>query len=103
MTVQIEVLYTPDDENAQAVADLVEQVVADLGIAADITYTEVKSDKQAFDRKFIGSPTVRFNGVDPWPIPNAPAGMRVRAFFTDEGMLDYPTYEMLHDYLAQLA
>lgn len=98
--VQIDVLYTPDDENAQTVADLVEQVVADLELDADIQYIEVHSDKQAFERNFIGSPTIRINGVDPWPIPNAPAGMRVRLFFTDQGPLDYPTYEMLADALS---
>ena len=99
--VQIDVLYTPDDENAQTVANLVEKVVADQGIDAQIEYTVIKSDKQAFDHGFIGSPTIRVNGVDPWPIPNAPAGMRVRLFFTAEGPLDYPSYEMLVEAISR--
>lgn len=101
--VQIEVLYTPDDENAGLLVDLVEQVVADQGLDAAIQYTVIKSDKQAFEHQFIGSPTIRIDGVDPWPIPNAPAGMRVRLFFTDQGPVDYPTYDMLVEALAPRA
>jgi len=95
MTLTIDILYTADDNDWQELARLVREALDALGLEADLRYHEVKSDREAFELNFIGSPTVRIDGSDPWPIPNAPAGLRLRPYFSAEGMVDYPTYPML--------
>ena len=103
MTLQIDILYTPDCTDWEHTADLIEEALDELDLAAEIQYWLIESDRQAMEYNFIGSPTVRFNGEDPWLIPNAPAGMRLRPYFTPEGMLEHPTYDMIYEYLSQFA
>ncbi len=103
MTLQIDILYTRDCAGWEMASELLQRVLADLGLEAEITYWLVASDRQAIEWSFIGSPTIRVNGQDLFPMPGAAAGMRLRPYFTDEGMLDYPTYEMLHEALRPYA
>jgi hypothetical protein len=95
MAVQIDILYTKDCTDWEETARLVQQALDDLGLEGDFIYTLVNSDREAMELHFIGSPTVLLDGVDPWPMPNAPAGTRLRPYFTPEGMADHPTYDMI--------
>ena len=103
MSLRIDILYTSDCTDWPTAAELVTQVLNDLGLAAEVSSYLVKSDRQAIELNFIGSPTILVNGVDPWPIPGAPAGLRLRPYFTEQGMLGHPTYAMLYDVLQAYA
>jgi hypothetical protein len=97
----IDILYTPDCTGWQTADSLLRQALADLGVEADISYWLIESDRQAVDAVFIGSPTIRVDGVDLFPVQGVPAGKKLRSYFTEEGMLDYPTYAMLIDALQR--
>ncbi len=44
--------------------ELLNEVLQEEGVTADIERIEVDSDQQAVDLKFLVSPTIRVNGVD---------------------------------------
>ncbi|MDQ3381889.1 MAG: hypothetical protein M3546_16510 [Actinomycetota bacterium] len=49
---------------------VVERVIDELDIAADVTVIEITSHAEAKKRGFLGSPTVRVNGLDVEPGTN---------------------------------
>ncbi len=60
----IEVLYLNGCPNYPPTLTLVREVVAELGIPARVVPVEVKDTAEAERCRFLGSPTVRVNGVD---------------------------------------
>lgn len=102
MDLTIDILYTVDCTGWQQADENLRQALADLGYKASINYWLIESDHQAHEALFIGSPTIRVNGYDLFPVEGASAAMRLRPYFTPEGMLDYPTYDMLVAALPEL-
>ncbi len=95
MELQVDILFTKDCTDWETADELLQQALQDLGLEANINYWLVESDRKAFEYKFIGSPTIRVDGEDLFPTKGASAGLRLRPYFTDEGMLGHPTYEMI--------
>lgn len=95
MALRVDILYTEDCTGWQTAADFVEQALSDLGIRAEVSYWLIDSDRKALDWYFIGSPSIRVNGYELFPLEGATAGMRLRSYHTDEGLLDHPTYRMV--------
>jgi len=60
----IQVLYFDGCPHHVPTAALVKQVVATLGMHAQIEEVEVTSREDAVSKRFLGSPTVLVNGVD---------------------------------------
>jgi hypothetical protein len=98
-TIIIEVHYTTDCTSWQRTAQMLAQAANELSLSVMISSRPVASDREAMELGFIGSPTVLINDVDPWPMPDAPAGLRLRPYFGAEGMLDAPSYEMIRSAL----
>ena len=63
----VEIFYFKDCPNHQPTVDLVQDVVAELGLTADIVTTEVTSPADARRLRFLGSPSVRVDGIDVEP------------------------------------
>lgn len=61
---KIEVLYVADCPSHPAAVKLVQDVLAEQGVAADIHEVLVKDQGMANRLKFPGSPTIRINGRD---------------------------------------
>ena len=95
MAVDITILHTTDNVDWQVLRDMLQRALLELSLDAEVSCHAVRSDREALELGFIGSPTLLIDGVDPWPVPDAAAGLRLRPYFTDDGMVDYPTYEML--------
>lgn len=100
---QIDILYTADDPGWEMVVDMVSQALGELDLDAAIHTCLVSSDREAHEEKFIGSPTIRADGYDLFPVEGAVSGLRLRSYWTEEGLLDMPTYEMLIDALGEYA
>lgn len=64
MSVRIQVLYIEGCPNHEATVDLVRRVVLEQGIEAAIETVEVRSTQEATRLRFLGSPTVKIDGVD---------------------------------------
>lgn len=60
----IEILCFEDCPNLAPVVKLVHEVVADRGITAEIREVHVQSPEDAVRLEFVGSPSVRVDGVD---------------------------------------
>lgn len=61
---RIEVLYFGGCPHYAPAVDMVKSVVADLGIDAEIVDTEVLTEEKADRLLFLGSPTIRVDGID---------------------------------------
>ncbi len=61
---RIEVLYFEGCPHHQTTVELVHEVVAELGVGADVHEVEVRDDEDAARLRFLGSPSVRVDGVD---------------------------------------
>jgi hypothetical protein len=101
MALQIDILYTADCTDWEPAVELHQQALADLNLEAEFNYWVIENDRQAIQSYFIGSPTIRVNGDDLFPVQGATAGLRLRSYWTDEGLLGHPTYTMLIDALSQ--
>ena len=62
--ITIELLVAPGCASGQAAREMVEKAVVAQGVDAAITETVVSSLAQARDMQFLGSPTIRINGID---------------------------------------
>lgn len=102
MTLQIDILYTADCTDWELASQLVQRALEELELDADIRYWLIQNDREALQAYFIGSPTIRANGGDLFPVQGATAGLRLRSYLTDEGLLGHPTYTMIRDALKNL-
>ncbi len=64
MLLVIEVLYFEGCPNLGPTVALARDTAAELGIAAEIREVEVRDEADANRHRFLGSPTVRVNGID---------------------------------------
>src|SRR5262245_6545159 len=64
---RIEILYFEGCPNQVSTASLVERLVGELGVDAEIEHVEVPDENAAITLRFLGSPTVRVNGHDVEP------------------------------------
>ena len=60
----IEILFFKDCPNHAPAVELVRDVVGDLGLHANIAEIEVGGPDEASQHQFLGSPSIRVNGVD---------------------------------------
>lgn len=64
---RIELLYTPDCPDYVQAAALIQEVLAETGIPASVELLPLETEEQARRHRFIGSPTVRIEGLDVEP------------------------------------
>lgn len=62
--IKIEVLFFGGCPNHEPTVQLVRDVIADLGIAAEVHEVSVEENRDVERRRFLGSPSVRVNGRD---------------------------------------
>ncbi len=66
-TQHIEILVAPGCSSRQLTHELVATLVKESSLRAEISETLVRDAQQAIKHKFLGSPSVRVNGVDVEP------------------------------------
>jgi len=89
--VDVELLVIPDCPNTATAADLLRQVLREVGMPGQsVRTTVVTDDGQARERGFPGSPTFLINGVDPFKQhPQTPA-LACRVYDTPTGRRGVP-------------
>ena len=83
-------------------ADNVREVLAEAHIGDPITLIEIETEADAQHWKFLGSPTIRFEGVDPFVQGEEQYGLECRVYLTPDGLRGWPTKEMLRTALNNL-
>ena len=88
---KIEVLYFEGCPNHQPAVEALESVLDELGIATRVESTRVRDQSEAAATAFIGSPTIRIDGVDvePADTPSVPR-MACRVYRTSDGIAGVP-------------
>jgi hypothetical protein len=97
----VEVLTFEGCPHAEPALELVRRVVADAGVAATVRRVDVPDPEAAAAQRFLGSPTIRVNGLDIEP----GAGERdeyvlsCRVYRTENGLKGEPDERWLRDAL----
>ena len=99
---KVELLYFDECPSYQAAERLLREALAEDGLPGQIEMIRVGDDADAQRLSFLGSPTIRINGIDPFAHGEASYGMECRVFVTPEGLKGWPSKEMLHDALKQM-
>ncbi len=78
--------------------ELVQQALAEEGVEADIEIIRIETEQEAERYRFVGSPTIRFNGIEVDPAPHLPYRLTCRTFRTEDGRLSpVPSIHMLRE------
>jgi hypothetical protein len=98
---KVEVLYFDGCPTYETAARTLRAVLAEKGLESDIELVAVNSDEEARRLRFSGSPTIRVDGRDLFPVPESGRwGLGCRVYTTPEGLRGYPTAEMLREALT---
>jgi hypothetical protein len=76
-------------------------ILAEEDIEAGVELVAVNTDEEAQEVRFPGSPTIRVDGRDLFPVPErAEYALGCRMYATPEGLKGSPTAEMLKEALT---
>jgi hypothetical protein len=90
---RVELLYLDGCPNHEPLQARVSELVSAYKLQATIEPVLVHSDEEARARHFLGSPSLRINGVDvePGAGERADFGMKCRLFLTPQGLRGTPS------------
>jgi len=90
--VRVEILARKDCQCRGMARIVVERAAEEVGIPVDLTVIDVTSVSQAKKRGFLGSPTVRVNGLDVEPGTNGSRDVTLgdRVYRGDRGLQGWP-------------
>lgn len=96
----IELLYFEGCPSYQQLLPTVEQIAAQNG--AELELRRVETPEAAASERFLGSPTVRVNGVDvdPTAAERNDFGLKCRIYRSTEGASPLPPEHWIHAALA---
>jgi hypothetical protein len=102
-SVRIEIVAREDCPHRGMALVVVERVVDETGIPAEIEIVEVESDSDAEEHRVLGSPTVFVDGRDVDPEPSLWADYSVddRIYRTARGPSGWPEPEWIRDALLR--
>ena len=98
----VEVLYFDGCPTYVAATRTLREVLAELGAEAEVELVAVDTDEEAKRLRFPGSPTIRVDGRDLFPVPERRVwALGCRTYATPEGLKGYPTRETFLEALAR--
>jgi hypothetical protein len=101
-TMKMEILYFDGCPTYLAAEKTLREVLQEQGIAAEIELVAVNTDGEAHELRFAGSPTIRVDDEDLFPVPErAEYTLGCRMYATSEGLRESPTSAMLSEALAK--
>src|SRR5919198_5221620 len=88
----IEVLYFDGCPNHDAVVPRLHRLLDTAGVRADVALRRVESDDDAQRMRFLGSPSVRVDGIDvePGAGERADYGLKCRLYHGETGLAGVP-------------
>lgn len=98
---KVEVLYFDGCPTYKAAEKTLREVLAEEGIDAEVNVVAVNTDEEARQLRFPGSPTIRVNGEDLFPVSEREDWrLGCRVYATPEGLRGSPTTEMFKEALT---
>jgi hypothetical protein len=94
---KIELLYFAGCPAYQEAEALIEEVVRSLGTPAEVESCEVKEADEAARMRFLGSPTIRVDGMDIDPVARSSTdyGLKCRLYRNGNRFVGVPPRELL--------
>jgi alkylmercury lyase-like protein len=101
----VEILYFTGCRNHEPAVALVEQIDRELGTGAEIRLVNVPDQEAANRLRFLGSPTIRVDGVDVDPLTaqRSDYALSCRIFTTERGPAGQPEERWIRKALATAA
>jgi hypothetical protein len=101
----IEILYFPDCPNYLPAVEHVQKALQEEHVSAEINQVAVLDAATATATRFLGSPTVRINGVDVEPSARSGGalGMCCRTYREANGPKGAPSIELIRAAIRELA
>jgi hypothetical protein len=98
---RVEILYFDGCPNHEPAVALVERLSRELGVEIDLRLVRVADQEAAERLRFLGSPTVRVDGVDVDRTPRRrDYALSCRVFRTEHGIVGQPVEEWVREALA---
>ena len=99
---KMEILYFDGCPTYLEAEKILREVLEERGIAAEVELVAVNTDGEARELRFAGSPTIRVDGEDLFPVPGRTEyALGCRMYATSEGLRGSPTSTMLSEALAK--
>ena len=101
----VEILYFDGCPNHEPAVELVERIDRELATGAELRLVNVLDEKEATRLRFLGSPTIRVDGVDvdPSTAERSDYVLSCRIFITAHGLAGQPEERWVRDALARAA
>jgi hypothetical protein len=97
---RVEVLYFDGCPTYLEAENALREVLSVRDMGAEVELVAVNTDEEAQRLRFPGSPTIRVDGRDLFPVPErAEYALGCRMYATPEGLKGSPTAEMLSEAL----
>lgn len=84
---RIELLYYPDCPSHERALELLQEALKQEGLSAEIAVIRIETEHEAERHRFVGSPTIRVNGIEVQPLPHLPYRLTCRTFLHEDGRL----------------
>ena len=98
---KVEILYFDGCPSYRTAEKMLREVLTEQGIEAEVELVAVNTDEETERLRFPGSPTIRVNGEDLFPLPERGAwALGCRTYRTPEGIKGWPTIEMISEALS---
>lgn len=89
---RVELLYFDGCPNWKVAEERLAEALRTLGCdGSAVEYLRVETAEQADELKFLGSPTIRVDGADPFASGSEPVGLACRVYATPDGLAGSPT------------
>jgi hypothetical protein len=100
---KIEILYFDGCPNHKPAVEVLREVLREEGVTAEIVEVNVRDASMARETKFLGSPSIRVNGLDVEPEMRAARdyGMMCRTYAVEGGREGLPSREMLRKAVSE--
>ena len=100
--IQIEFQYYADCPSHEQALSRLRETLSEYDIDTNIEVREIKTQSEAEESKFIGSPTILINGKDIQPYPeNTPYALTCRAYYLENGRVSpMPSQHMIREALS---
>lgn len=96
---KVELLYFDDCPSWQQARENLDAALADRGVDAEIEMIRVETDEAAQAARFPGSPTIRVDGTDLFPVGHNDYSLACRVYHTPDGQQGWPTQGMIESAL----
>ena len=102
---KVEILYFDGCPGCEGAQQAVQEALARRGMDdARLDLVAVNTDEDAERLKFPGSPTLRADGEELFPVPERRVlALGCRMYLTPEGLKGHPTSEMIEEALSRKA